>query len=145
MSWSDILSSSSAVAAITLSENVSTRCINILLGTSPFSPINSVVSFPYWSVNSELCVSYWVVSAPTQTGQILHRHRTLCLNELWSLQGVSFPSPSTLCNAQHEEDWGHEERRHLLRWVPQSLHPIAAAIAHPRSGAGVRNKHHMTM
>lgn len=55
------------------------------------------------------------------------------------LQGVSLPPPSTLSNTQHEEDWCHEERRHLLCRVPQSLHPLAAAITHPRSGAGVRN------
>lgn len=57
-------------------------------------------------------------------------------------QGISFPAPPTLSNAQYEEDWGHEERRHFLCRVPQSLHPLAAAITHPRSGAGVRIKHH---
>lgn len=56
------------------------------------------------------------------------------------LQGVPLPSPSALGDTQHEEDGGHEERRHLLCRVPQSLHPLAAAVAHPRSGARVRTK-----
>lgn len=55
-----------------------------------------------------------------------------------SRQGVSLPSPSALRDTQHEEDGSHEERRPLLRRVPQSLHPLAAAIAHPGSGPGVR-------
>lgn len=56
------------------------------------------------------------------------------------MQGVSVPSSPTLRNAQHEEDWGHEERRHLLCRVPQSLHPLIAAITHSCSGPGVRKK-----
>lgn len=56
------------------------------------------------------------------------------------VQGVSFPPPPPLGDAQHEEDRGHEERRHLLRRVPQSLHPVAAAITHPGSGARVRKQ-----
>lgn len=63
----------------------------------------------------------------------------LRLKPLNFLQGVSFPSPSPLRNTQHEEDRRHEERRNLLCRLPQSLHPLVAAVAHPRCGAGVRN------
>lgn len=59
-------------------------------------------------------------------------------------QGVSLPPPPALRDPQHEEDRRHEERWHFLRRVPQSLHPVAAAITHPGSGPGVRTKPKLT-
>ncbi len=52
-------------------------------------------------------------------------------------QGVSFPAPAAFSDSQHEEDRSHEERRHLLCWVPQSVYPLAASVPHPGPGSRV--------
>lgn len=51
----------------------------------------------------------------------------------YSSQGVPLQAPQTFSISQYEKEWSHEERRHFLCRIPQSLHPFLTHLTHPSS------------